>query len=282
MADTNIYTWGLQKINELRREKLSLEVINELRNLYNDFRRKRDEIVLNGNDDIEEIDKKSKRNGFEFLMNEIRLTFFYLIRENNLSASNGTIRRLENILDDNKIKIDDLVTANNHAIVIGENINYFSKSKKCFLFDEYLKEITDFTFIEHDFEKKYLDDKLKNILAIVIEKINEKLDNLGLNCDEKTLLYLNNNKICCGTCNLHIYISDNLTTICDSYYGKSGIDVEIFVENNLDEYYSFEMNVSKNNIDIKEIETLVWKMSEKRENVKVLNKNLEKNAFLKN
>ena len=82
MAENDIYTKGIQRINELRRQDISLDVINELRYLYHEFRIKRDSYAI---DDTKEINSDiiAKRNGYEFLMNQIRYTFFYLIRDYN-------------------------------------------------------------------------------------------------------------------------------------------------------------------------------------------------------
>ena len=275
MAD--IYTEGLQNINKLRGKGISLEVINELRELYNNFKESKNKIPLN--DDIE---LKAKRNGFEFLMNEIRYTFFYLIRENNLVASNGAIRRMESILDDKKIIINDLVTVNNHAFVLGENATNFSGEKNNYLFDEYLMEINDYLFVKHDFEKNYLDDKLLGMLNILLEKINNELEKLDLSYDdERPKLVLIDNVIHYNKNNLHIYISNTLTEICDYYYGNGEMEAEMLVENNFNEYHTFEIKVRKGEIEVKEFDANVWKLSNIKEDVKTLSKNLERNAIKK-
>ncbi len=274
MAENDIYTKGILRINELRRLDISLDVINELQNLYHEFRIKRDSYAI---DDIKKVssDIIAKRNGYEFLMNQIRYTFFYLIRDYNQEASNGAIRRLENILDDNQIDISDLVTINNHALVIGKN-----DKKKAIIYDEYLQDITGLPFSEKN-DIKYVDEKYIDLLNKIIVVLNQILDEIKVNHEEELKIFIKDNKIYYSNDNFHIYVSSNLSQIYNIYYGTGEFEVEVFIENNADEYALFEMIVGKNRLEYKRINYDIWKLSEANHNAKKMNKSLESYAIRK-
>ena len=274
MAENDIYTKGILRINELRRLDISLDVINELQNLYHEFRIKRDSYAI---DDIKKVNSDiiAQRNGYEFLMNQIRYTFFYLIRDYNQEASNGAIRRLENILDDNQIDISDLVTINNHALVIGKN-----DKKKAIIYDEYLKDITGLPFIEKN-DIKYVDEKYIDLLNKIVVVLNQILDEIKVNHEEELKIFLNDNKIYYSNDNFHIYVSSNLSQIYNIYYGTGELEVEVFIENDADEYALFEMIVGKNRLEYKRINYDIWKLSEANHNAKKMNKSLESYAIRK-
>ena len=274
MAENDIYTKGIQRINELRRQDISLDVINELRNLYHEFHIKRDSYEIN---DLKKINSDiiAKRNGYKFLMNQIRYTFFYLIRDYNQEASNGAIRRLENIFNDDKLNITDLITVNNHAVVIGKN-----DKKKAIIYDEYLQDVMGLSFIEKN-DSKYVDEKYATLLNKIIIELNEILEESNMSGDEKLKLFIKDNKVSYSNDNFHIYVSSNLFRIYDIYYGTGELEVEVFIENNADEYALFEIVVGKNRMEYKRIDFDIWKLSETNQNTKKMNKSLESYVFRK-
>ena len=265
----------LQRINEMRKKDLIPQTINEIKELYHELVKIQEEQKLLLADE-ENQEKQIIINGLEFLIGQIRTTLFFMIREQNISCSNGGIRRLVGVLDMKNINITDLITINNHAFVVGEVTKDFSKEKRGYFINDYLKDIADYSFTEYADSKKYCKNDLSCLLNLIIEKINSSLQSLSIINDDMTpQIEVINQQLLYSNRDFHIYISHKLKDIYQAYFGNEILNIEILIQNNNDEYYLLNMFVRKGQIIIEEEKANIWVMSKVNDKVKVLNRTLE-------
>ena len=206
----------------------------------------------------------------------MRSTFFYSLREKNEFVSNGAIRRMSKVLDNSDVIIDDLFFINNHALVIGKASKGTSDKPSLHMYDDYLINIASYSFAPKKTLDSHLDEKQRIVMNVIVLKINELLDTKDWNYDAAfPKLYISRGKVCYSNRDMQVFISNDLDEICDSYFNNRELNIEILVINKLNEFAIFEMQVRKGTIKTEELQTLVWQLSNTKENAKVFNKTLE-------
>lgn len=255
MDNTNL----LQKINSIGNE-LSFDSIDKLKNLYYTLKFK-----------SFDFEDQEKRNASLFLLDEMRYTLFDMLRKANNISNNESVRKMVYLLDLPGIKVDDLISINNHVFIVGESIRDFSRKKYSYLVNDYLKEISNISFEECTTET--LTSYKISVINKILDALNDYLN--SLNSGEKSVMpymYMEDNKVYYNTPNLHIYSDTSLLDICYMImFGKKG-NVELMIEENAQNFYLINVKIMNNSLSFEEKENDLWTLQNFLKNSKSLKK----------
>ena len=239
----------LQRINELGKE-LNIENICELKRLYNDLEQK-----------VWNTDDKLKANGYIFLMREVSYTLFDMIKNENNISCNESIRKMVKALNIPGLMVNDLVSLNNHVFVVGESVRNFSRKQKAYLIDDYLNEMQDIVF--NNEEKKLFSNEKISVINILLNALNAKMKKLDSDCKNSyPYLFMEGNRVCYITPDLHIYLSNSLLDIANALLNGLTRNIEIVIEYNAINYYILNMEICNYKYIIEEKEFDIWTLKD--------------------
>ena len=260
----NLYDEIKDRIDSLDDSEFSIDVINEIRNIYEEFK----SIVLAN---------PSLRNIYSDRVNYIGIfqkLLFGVILKNKLQLKYPELNPLiaDKIIEGiqtTKLNIKDIVVPSEYVFIQGESINDFSHDLISFNANRELIDITNVEFINMR-NNKGLYNEAYSLYCNIINLLNEVISIHNLEDSVKEIVLFDENKrVNYNLPHFHIYINNDLVSIINALKDHNSVHVDVVVEDS-GNYSVFDLVIYSNTMEISEKNIEIWKLSER--NAKHLNK----------
>lgn len=257
----NIYDEIKKRVRNLDDIDFSIEYLNNVKAISNDFK----------NACLSSTAPSSKMMA-EPLLELFNHVLYDFVLANKLQLANEKLstKVVDRIVDGikmAKLDIKDIITCNDYAFIIGENIDNFSHNLVPYNSNSDLVEITSVEFTEFKDKKNCSYFDLLNLLRRILASINSVLDiNSLMKGENVPKLFMQDNKVLYSLPNFHLYLNKNLVSILTDLMNNKTSTVDIIVLDNYENYYALELHVTNTSIDVIDKETEIWKLSDKKKN----------------
>lgn len=254
---SNLYDELKDRIEGLNGSSFSIDVINETKNIYEEFKN----IVL-ANPNL--------RNIYSDRVNYIEIfkkLLFNVVLKNKLQIKYPDLNPLiaEKIIEGiqtTKLDIKDIIAFSEYVFIQGESINDFSHDLISFNANKELIDITNVDFVNMR-NNKGLYSEICTLYYNIVDLLNKVISIHNFEDSVKEIVSFDENKILnYNLPRFHIYINSDLVSIINDVKEHNSVHVDVVVEDDYRNYCIFDLLIYPNTMEIFEKDVETWKLSE--------------------
>ena len=255
---SDLYDDLSERIKGLEGEEFSLPIVNEVKNIYNEFKNL---IISNPNLKMVYKDRVNLIDIFStVLFNVVLRSKLYNIDE---ELNPLLVDKIIDGIRMTKLDINDIVAFNDYVFIEGESTNDFSHELVSYNANKELMEVNTVDFANLRNNKESF-TTLVELFIKISKLLNQVLSTKKFDSLVNEYILLKDNNVYYGLPHFHVYLNRDLVAIMEEIRDNKRADVDVIIEQNGHEYLVFELKIYENTMEISEKDCSTWRLSDEK------------------